>query len=114
MGVDMMDCVLPTRAGRHGLLFVREDPSDRSSPALRLNIKKQEFAEDQRPLDEGCGCMVCRRYTRAYLRHLFSSSEPLGATLNSIHNLAHYMETMQRVRGELAKVRDEAPANTSE
>jgi queuine tRNA-ribosyltransferase len=101
MGVDMMDCVLPTRAGRHGLLFVREDPVNRSSPVLRLNIKKLEFAEDQRPLDEGCGCPVCRRYTRAYLRHLFASGEPLGAALNSIHNLAFYFETMQRVRGEL-------------
>jgi queuine tRNA-ribosyltransferase len=58
--------------------------------------------------------MVCRRYTRAYLRHLFSSGEPLGATLNSIHNLAFYMETMQRVRGDLATARDEAPVNTSE
>ena len=113
MGVDMMDCVLPTRAGRHGLLFVREDPSDRRSAVVRLNIKKLEFAEDQRPLDEGCGCMVCRRYTRAYLRHLFSSGEPLGATLNSIHNLAFYMETMQRVRGDLAKTRDEAPPHAS-
>jgi queuine tRNA-ribosyltransferase len=103
MGVDMMDCVLPTRAGRHGLLFVREDPKDRASPSLRLNIKKVEFAEDQRPLDEGCGCMVCRRYTRAYLRHLFASGEPLGAELNSIHNLAFYFETMERVRGELAR-----------
>ena len=101
MGVDMMDCVLPTRAGRHGLLFVREDPANRSSPVLRLNIKKLEFAEDQRPLDEGCLCPVCRRYTRAYLRHLFASDEPLGAALNSIHNLAFYFETMQRVRGEL-------------
>jgi queuine tRNA-ribosyltransferase len=101
MGVDMMDCVLPTRAGRHGLLFVREDPRDRASAVLRLNIKKLEFAEDARPLDEGCACPVCRRYTRAYLRHLFSSGEPLGAALNSIHNLAFYFETMQRVRGEL-------------
>jgi queuine tRNA-ribosyltransferase len=98
----MMDCVLPTRAGRHGLLFVREDPKDRSSAVVRLNIKKLEFAEDQRPIDEGCGCMVCARYTRAYLRHLFASGEPLGATLNSIHNLAFYLETMERVRGELA------------
>jgi queuine tRNA-ribosyltransferase len=102
MGVDMMDCVLPTRAGRHGLLFVREDPKDRTSAVVRLNIKKLEFAEDQRPIDEGCGCMVCARYTRAYLRHLFASGEPLGATLNSIHNLAFYLETMERVRGELA------------
>jgi queuine tRNA-ribosyltransferase len=102
MGVDMMDCVLPTRAGRHGLLFVREDPSDRTSAVVRLNIKKQDNAEDQGPIDAGCGCMVCQRYSRAYLRHLFSSGEPLGATLNSVHNLSFYMETMERVRGELA------------
>ncbi len=103
MGVDMMDCVLPTRAGRHGLLFVRQDPSDRSSPVVRLNIKRQENTADQRPPDEGCACPVCRRYTRAYLRHLYASGEPLGATLNSIHNLAFYLETMERVRGDLAR-----------
>ncbi len=102
MGVDMMDCVLPTRAGRHGLLFVREDPSDRASTVVRLNIKKQEFAEDQGPIDAGCKCMVCARYSRAYLRHLFACGEPLGATLNSIHNLSFYMETMTRVRSALA------------
>jgi queuine tRNA-ribosyltransferase len=102
MGVDMMDCVLPTRAGRHGLLFTREDPQDRRSAVVRLNIKKQDNAEDQRPIDEGCGCMVCQRYTRAYLRHLFASGEPLGATLNSIHNLAFYLDTMTRVRAEIA------------
>ncbi|QMV18717.1 tRNA guanosine(34) transglycosylase Tgt [Granulicella sp. 5B5] len=101
MGVDMMDCVLPTRAGRHGLLFVRADPADRTSAVLRMNIKRQENAEDQRPIDEGCTCMVCRRYTRAYLRHLFVCAEPLGATLNSIHNLAFYLETMRRIRAEL-------------
>ncbi len=103
MGVDMMDCVLPTRAGRHGLLFVRADPRDRASAVVRLNIKKQDNAEDQRPIDEGCGCMVCRRYTRAYLRHLFASGEPLGGALNSIHNLSFYLETMERVRGQLAE-----------
>jgi queuine tRNA-ribosyltransferase len=102
MGVDMMDCVLPTRAGRHGLLFVREDPFNRASAVVRLNIKKLDNAEDQRPIDEGCTCMVCQRYTRAYLRHLFACGEPLGATLNSIHNLAFYMETMERVRASLA------------
>ncbi len=103
MGVDMMDCVLPTRAGRHGLLFAREDAADRGSAVVRINIKKQEFAEDQRPVDEGCGCMVCRRYTRAYLRHLFASGEPLGAALNSVHNLAFYLDTMARVRSGLAR-----------
>jgi queuine tRNA-ribosyltransferase len=103
MGVDMMDCVLPTRAGRHGLLFIRENPADRSSPVVRLNIKKLDNAEDQGPIDAGCGCSVCRRYSRAYLRHLFASGEPLGATLNSIHNLHFYLETMERVRGDLTR-----------
>ncbi len=93
MGVDMMDCVLPTRAGRHGLLFTSEG---------RVNIKNRCFAEDQGPADPACGCPVCARYTRAYLRHLFASGEPLGATLNSVHNLAFYLETMRRVRLELA------------
>ena len=102
MGVDMMDCVLPTRAGRHGLVFARENPADRASAPVRMNIKKKEYAEDQRPIDEGCGCRVCARYTRAYLRHLFASGEPLGASLNSIHNLHFYLETMHRVRADLA------------
>ncbi len=93
MGVDMMDCVLPTRAGRHGLLFTSEG---------RLNIKKLEYAEDQGPIDPTCECMVCRRYSRAYLRHLFSSGEPLAGTLNSLHNLAFYLDTMERVRRNLA------------
>jgi queuine tRNA-ribosyltransferase len=93
MGVDMMDCVLPTRAGRHGLLFTSEG---------RINIKKLEYAEDQGPIDPMCGCMVCRRYSRAYLRHLFASGETLSAVLNSLHNLAFYLDAMQRVRRELA------------
>ena len=109
MGVDMMDCVLPTRAGRHGLLFVREDPADRASAVVRLNIKKLENAEDQGPIDAGCGCKVCARYSRAYLRHLFASGEPLGATLNSIHNLHFYLETMTRVRADLAAGKASAP-----
>jgi queuine tRNA-ribosyltransferase len=98
MGVDMMDCVLPTRAGRHGLLFTR-DPS--TGQIVRLNIKKKEFAEDQGPIDPACTCMVCQRYTRAYLRHLYASAEPLSAVLNSIHNLAFYLDTMERVRATL-------------
>jgi queuine tRNA-ribosyltransferase len=102
MGVDMMDCVLPTRAGRHGLVFVREDPADRASTPVRVNIKKLENAEEQGPIDSGCTCLTCRRYSRAYLRHLYASGEPLGGMLNSIHNLAFYLETMERVRRELA------------
>ncbi|MGC2620899.1 MAG: tRNA guanosine(34) transglycosylase Tgt [Acidobacteriaceae bacterium] len=93
MGVDMMDCVLPTRAARHGLLFTSEG---------RLNIKNRQYAEDQGPADPNCGCMVCGRYSRAYLRHLMAAQEPLAAVLNSLHNLAFYMETMRKVRAEMA------------
>ena len=96
MGVDMMDCVLPTRAGRHGLVFARIE-----GKVERLNIKKLEFAEDAGPIDTGCGCRVCARYSRAYLRHLFSSGEPLAATLLSVHNLSFYLDTMARVRNDL-------------
>jgi queuine tRNA-ribosyltransferase len=92
MGVDMMDCVLPTRAARHGLLFTSEG---------RLNIKGRRFAEDQAPPDPACQCMVCRRYSRAYLRHLMQAGEPLSATLNTIHNIAYYLGIMQRVRDSL-------------
>jgi queuine tRNA-ribosyltransferase len=123
MGVDMMDCVLPTRAARHGLLFRRAEPGERqpvedpsedqtgidqpsesaaAPSAIRMNIKRLEYAEDQRPIDPACACPVCRRYTRAYLRHLFMAREPLGATLNSIHNLAFYLDIMERVRNSLA------------
>ncbi len=92
LGVDMMDCVLPTRAARHGLLFTSEG---------RMTIKNKQYAEDQNPPDPACDCMVCRRYTRAYLRHLMQCGEPLAATLNTIHNLAYYLGIMQRVRQTL-------------
>ena len=97
MGVDMMDCVLPTRAGRHGLVFACE-----GGEVVRMNIKRKEYAEDERPIDEACGCMVCRRYSRAYLRHLYVAGEALSLTLNSVHNLTFYLDTMARVRAELA------------
>jgi len=93
MGVDMMDCVLPTRAARHGLLFTSEG---------RLNIRNRRFAEDQGPADPECGCMVCRRYTRAYLRHLTAAQEPLSMVLNTIHNLAYYLDLMKAVRDAIA------------
>ncbi len=92
MGVDMMDCVLPTRAARHGLLFTSEG---------RITIKNKQFAEDQGPPDPNCDCMVCRRYSRAYLRHLMQAGEALSGTLNSIHNLAYYLGIMRRVRQSL-------------
>ena len=89
MGVDMMDCVLPTRAARHGLLFTSEG---------RINIKNARYAQDHGPADPKCSCRVCSRYTRAYLRHLFVSAEPLAGVLNTVHNLAFYLDTMRSVR----------------
>jgi queuine tRNA-ribosyltransferase len=88
-GVDMMDCVLPTRAARHGLLFTSEG---------RITIKNARFAADEGPLDPACGCKVCARYSRAYLRHLYSSNELLAQVLNTVHNLAYYLDTMRKVR----------------
>jgi queuine tRNA-ribosyltransferase len=89
LGVDTMDCVLPTRAARHGLLFTSEG---------RINIKNARYAQDQSPADPRCACRVCARYTRAYLRHLYVSAEPLAAVLNTVHNLAYYLDTMRAVR----------------
>jgi queuine tRNA-ribosyltransferase len=93
MGIDMMDCVLPTRAARHGLLFTSEG---------KINIKGARYASDQGPLDPACACRVCNRYTRAYLRHLYATGELLGQILNSIHNVAHYLDTMRRVRQSIS------------
>jgi len=89
LGVDMMDCVLPTRAARHGLLFTSEG---------KISIKQARYAQDSGPLDPNCGCRVCRRYSRAYLRHLYASNELLAQVLNTLHNLSFYLDTMRRVR----------------
>jgi queuine tRNA-ribosyltransferase len=88
-GVDMMDCVLPTRAARHGLLFTSEG---------KISIKTARYAKDEGPLDPKCGCKVCQRYSRAYLRHLYASNELLAQVLNTVHNLAYYLDTMKAVR----------------
>jgi len=93
LGVDMMDCVLPTRAARHGLLFTSEG---------KLSIKQARYAQDAGPLDPNCTCRVCRRYSRAYLRHLYASNEVLAQVLNTIHNLSFYLDTMKRVRAGLS------------
>ncbi|MGA7683962.1 MAG: tRNA guanosine(34) transglycosylase Tgt [Terriglobales bacterium] len=92
LGVDMMDCVLPTRAARHGLLYTSEG---------RISIKQARYAEDAGPLDPMCSCAVCSRYSRAYLRHLYAANELLAQVLNTIHNLHFYLQTMRRVRAEL-------------
>lgn len=93
LGVDMMDCVLPTRAARHGLLFTSEG---------KISIKQARYAADDNPLDQNCTCRVCTRYSRAYLRHLYASNELLAQVLNSIHNLSFYLDTMRRVRDAIS------------
>jgi queuine tRNA-ribosyltransferase len=102
-GIDMFDCVLPTRNGRNGQAFTSRG---------RLNIKNARYAEDQLPLDEECECSVCRRHTRAFLRHLYQSGEMLASILLTHHNLAFFLDTMRRVRqairsGQFAKFRRE-------
>jgi queuine tRNA-ribosyltransferase len=89
LGVDMMDCVLPTRAARHGLLFTSQG---------KISIKQVRYAGDDSPLDPVCGCRVCARYSRAYLRHLYASNEVLAQVLNTVHNLSFYLDTMRSVR----------------
>jgi len=93
LGVDMMDCVLPTRAARHGLLFTSEG---------KVSIKQARYSLDAGPLDPNCGCRVCQRYSRAYLRHLYASNEVLAQVLNTIHNLSFYLDTMRRVRHSIS------------
>ncbi len=89
LGVDMMDCVLPTRSARHGCLFTWQG---------RLLIKNARYAKDLRPIDETCACSVCRRYSRAYLRHLFLANELLGSILNTHHNIHFYLDMMRKIR----------------
>jgi queuine tRNA-ribosyltransferase len=88
-GIDMFDCVLPTRNARNGQLF---------TSLGRINIKNAEFAEDDRPLDPACDCYTCRHFSRAYLRHLFQAGEMTAGTLNTLHNLHFYLDTMRRIR----------------
>jgi len=98
LGVDMFDCVMPTRNARNGTLFTSRG---------RLTIKNARFAEDKRPLDASCGCYTCRGFSRAYLRHLFMSRELLGYRLNTIHNLHYYATLMEDVRRAVREQRME-------
>ena len=87
-GIDMFDCVLPTRNARNGQLFTRTGP---------INIKQARYAMDMRPPDPECQCYTCRQFSRAYLRHLFLANEITSATLNTVHNLHFYLDTMRRI-----------------
>jgi queuine tRNA-ribosyltransferase len=102
-GIDLFDCVLPTRNARNGQLITRHGP---------ISIKNARYAEDGSPPDPGCGCYTCRHFSRAYLRHLYLAGEMTAGTLNTIHNLYFYLDTMRAVReaimlGTFEKLRSE-------
>jgi queuine tRNA-ribosyltransferase len=110
LGVDMFDCVMPTRNARNGYLFTRQG---------KLIIKNARYAQDVRPIDPACQCYTCRHYSRAYLRHLFVAEEILGPRLNTIHNIQYYMDVMHMIRaaiveGRLDSLVIEATAGTRE
>jgi len=92
-GIDMFDCVMPTRNARNGWLFTRFGD---------IKIKNARFKDDQQPLDEGCACHTCSNFSRAYLHHLHRTGEILGARLNTIHNLHYYLELMGEMRAAIA------------
>ena len=97
-GIDMFDCVIPTRNARNGFLFTRYGT---------LKIRNSQYQHDTRPIDETCGCYTCQHYSRAYLRHLDKCGEILGARLNTIHNLYYYQELMRDIRAAIAENRFE-------
>lgn len=97
-GVDMFDCVMPTRNARNGMLFTSGGP---------IQIKNAAYAEDNNPIDANCGCYTCRRFTRAYLRHLYMARELLSYRLNTIHNLHYYLDLMAQMRRAVAEGRFE-------
>ena len=88
-GVDMFDCVLPTRNARNGTLYTSQG---------KINIKRKEYAEDDGPLDPQCSCYTCRTFSRAYLRHLYVSKELLAFRLNSLHNLTYFLDLVRGAR----------------
>ena len=92
-GIDLFDCVLPTRKARNGQLFTSEG---------RINIRNARYAEEDRPPDPDCGCYTCRTHSRAYLRHLFLAGEIDASTLNTLHNLCFYLDTLRRIRDAIA------------
>ncbi|MEM7647416.1 MAG: tRNA guanosine(34) transglycosylase Tgt, partial [Pseudomonadota bacterium] len=95
-GIDMFDCVMPTRVARNGTLFTSQG---------KISIKRQEYKEDPGPLDPNCSCYTCKNYSRSYLRHLFMTGEILGSRLNTIHNLHYYFQLMRGARNAIKEGR---------
>jgi queuine tRNA-ribosyltransferase len=104
-GIDMFDCVMPTRNARNGQLFIRQGTPE----SARLNIANAAHRDDPRPVEEGCPCECCASYSRAYLSHLFHAKELLYYRLATVHNLQHYLDLARRARAAIiAGVVDES------
>jgi queuine tRNA-ribosyltransferase len=102
-GWDMFDCVIPTREGRHGRLFVWKNKLKNLKVKgfyKAININNQKFKNDFQSIDKGCTCYTCQNFTKAYLNHLFKSKDPLAGRLASIHNLKFYLELVDKLRGD--------------
>ncbi len=104
-GVDTFDCVAPTRNARNGAAFVRRGDDGERLATFRLNLRNARFAEDLRPLEEGCDCAACRSYSRSYVRHLFKANERLAQQLVTVHNLRFMARLMEDIRDSLAEDR---------
>lgn len=101
MGWDMFDCVIPTREGRHGKLFIwRKNDIHKKDFYITININNKKYENDFAPADANCDCELCRNYTKSYLRHLFAMKEPLAMRLASAHNLKFYLDLMKKIRKE--------------
>ena len=97
-GIDFFDCVYPSRNGRHGHVYTNQG---------KINLFNQKYEKDMRPIEEGCQCPACRRYSRAYIRHLLKAKEMLGMRLAVLHNLYFYNELMERIRKAIEEDRFE-------
>ena len=100
-GVDIFDCVLPTRLARHGAALTKFQVSNFKFQSGRLNLRNAQYAADEAPIEDGCGCYACQNFTRAYLRHLLVADEILGLHLLSIHNLHFLLDLMRRIRASI-------------
>lgn len=108
LGIDMFDCVIPTRNARHGMIYIWNSKinsilNTRKKFFQEIKITNSKYQHDLKPLEQGCKCYACRNFTRAYLRHLFMTKEPLGQRLVTCHNLYFYLSLMKKIRQELTK-----------
>lgn len=103
MGIDTFDCVLPTRLGRVGYIFIRPESGGKVKNKFRYRVLNERFKDDKSPLDKNCGCYVCKNFSRAYIRHLFKAEELLAYTLATYHNLYFFQRLMAEMRGSIGK-----------